>query len=108
MKLWLLLLVVAITLGGCASAAELAAADDNTCRGYGYIVGTDQYAQCRERQDVARKQANAAALADLSDTIAAANSALANTPPPQPLPAPQRLNCTTTPIGGGMSRTTCY
>ena len=105
MKPWVLMLVAAATLGGCASAAELAAADDNTCRGYGFIVGTDQYAQCRERQDVARKKADAEALADLSNTIANANAALANTPPPPPQ---QSLDCTTRSIGAGTTHTTCY
>jgi hypothetical protein len=105
MKPWFLLLVAAVTLGGCASAAELAAADDNTCRGYGFIVGTDQYAQCRERQDVARKKADAEALADLSNRLAAANAALANTPPPA---SQQSLDCTTRSIGAGATHTTCY
>jgi hypothetical protein len=105
MRPWFLLLVAAVALGGCASAAELAAADDNTCRGYGFIAGTDQYAQCRERQDIARKQADAEALANLSNAIAAANSAIANAPSPPPQ---QSLNCTTRSMGAGTTHTTCY
>jgi hypothetical protein len=90
MRHWLLLLIAAVTLAGCASAAELAAADDNTCQGYGYIVGTDPYAQCRERQDLARQQAAAEGLANLNNAIAAANATYANAPPP---PAITHTNC---------------
>jgi hypothetical protein len=106
MKRWFLLFVTAVTLAGCPNAAELAAADDNTCRGYGYIVGTDQYAQCRERQDLARQQAAAEGLDRLNNALAAANGAYANAPPPPPTLPPQ-VHCTTVGLGGGMSTTDC-
>jgi hypothetical protein len=42
-------------------AAESAATDDDRCRSYGFIPGSDGYAQCRMQVDVQRQQACQAA-----------------------------------------------
>lgn len=57
-------LLVAASLGGCASyqakiAAEHAAYDDAKCLSYGGAKGDAAYVQCRAQLDAARTQANA-------------------------------------------------
>ena len=51
------LIVVALALSGCASPQQLAAADNAQCVNYGFQPGTEGYAGCRQRLDMARQQA---------------------------------------------------
>jgi hypothetical protein len=37
---------MALLLGACASTAELRAADEGRCRGYGFRKGTDGFSKC--------------------------------------------------------------
>jgi hypothetical protein len=47
-------------LSGCAATrAELAAADDDKCRGYGAHPGTSAYVNCRTQLDATRTTAGA-------------------------------------------------
>lgn len=53
-----------LTLSGCASQQQIAAADDSTCRSYGAEPGSDAYVHCRmmkdqQRQDKAQALLNA-------------------------------------------------
>jgi hypothetical protein len=50
---------LAAVLCGCASRAEIAAADDEKCRSYGAQPGAPAYVQCRAQLDAARTQARA-------------------------------------------------
>jgi hypothetical protein len=38
--------MLALLLGACASTAELRAADEVRCRGYGFRKGTDAFSKC--------------------------------------------------------------
>jgi hypothetical protein len=44
-------------LGGCVSAEELRRQDEATCTGYGFHVGTNQFAECLQRESLARRYA---------------------------------------------------
>jgi len=46
-------------LSGCATRAELAAADDEKCRSYGAQPGAPAYVQCRTQLDTTRTAADA-------------------------------------------------
>lgn len=50
-----LLGAVAFGLGGCASAAELRARDIATCQSYGFQEGTNEFAGCVQREQLARE-----------------------------------------------------
>jgi hypothetical protein len=50
------LIVVALALSGCVSNERLAARDDAQCAAYGFQPGSDGYAGCRQRLDMARRQ----------------------------------------------------
>jgi hypothetical protein len=41
------IVVVTVSLAGCASQAEVEAKHDGLCRSFGYTVGTPDYANCR-------------------------------------------------------------
>ena len=58
MRIALILLAV-LSLAGCASRADLAAADDAKCQGYGAAPGSPAYVQCRAQLDSARTTARA-------------------------------------------------
>jgi hypothetical protein len=50
----------AVLLSGCAARrAQLAAADDEKCRGYGAQPGTSAYVNCRTQLDATRTTAGA-------------------------------------------------
>ena len=51
--------VLAALLSGCATRAELAAADDEKCRSYGAQPGTPAYVGCRTQLDSTRTTARA-------------------------------------------------
>jgi hypothetical protein len=64
------LIVLAVLLGGCASAeseaqkqADAEATDDAKCRSYGYKSGTPDYDNCRAKLVEQAEQADRAALA---------------------------------------------
>jgi hypothetical protein len=56
------ILVLALTLAGCVSAEERAAAisksDDDQCRSYGAEPGTDRYTKCRMKLNQQRQATN--------------------------------------------------
>ena len=54
-----LILLALFGLAGCASTADLAAADDAKCRGYGAAPGSQAYVHCRAQLDSARTTARA-------------------------------------------------
>lgn len=84
MKWVLVLIATSMLLGGCASAAERAAAraekDNAKCAGYGFKPGTEAFAQCRMTQDVERQRAINEAINSNSSctTTAHGNSATTN------------------------------
>jgi hypothetical protein len=41
-------------LAGCMSTAEIRAADENRCAGYGFRPGTDAYSKCLQNIDLDR------------------------------------------------------
>lgn len=43
---WLIALGLAAALGGCMTAAEQRAFDEQRCRSYGFRAGTDGFANC--------------------------------------------------------------
>lgn len=53
-----LIALVALSLGGCVSAqeraAQIAAVDDETCRGYGVARGSELYVRCRMTREQTR------------------------------------------------------
>lgn len=59
MKNWLILIIVGTFLGGCATSADRAAADDEKCRSYGAKPGSPDYVQCRTQLDAARTNSSA-------------------------------------------------
>jgi hypothetical protein len=52
------LLVVYVTLGGCATAEQINAQHDATCRSWGTVPGSETYVQCRAL--LSQQQANEA------------------------------------------------
>src|SRR5262249_12998785 len=44
-------------IGGCVSAEELRRQDEATCAGYGFHAGTNQFAECLQRESLARRYA---------------------------------------------------
>jgi len=52
----------AVLLASCASRVPAAAIDDDKCRSYGFVPGSDGYAQCRMSMDISRQQACSAAM----------------------------------------------
>ncbi|HUK60112.1 MAG TPA: hypothetical protein VLV50_12850 [Stellaceae bacterium] len=47
--------LLAIALAGCVSAEELRQADEARCAGYGFQLGTPDFAACLQREDLARR-----------------------------------------------------
>ncbi len=56
MRMGKLVLPVILALAGCESAAERIAADNQQCLSYGFTMGTDAFAQCRQQLDIQRNQ----------------------------------------------------
>jgi hypothetical protein len=50
-----LALTVALTLASCVSPEELRRQDEATCTGYGFHPGTDAFANCLQRESLARR-----------------------------------------------------
>jgi hypothetical protein len=100
------MMACAFALAGCASAEQLAAADDHKCRDYGFVRGDQGYANCRMKMDADRQQRRTAAANAIGDGIQNAADAYgrAATMPP----ARQPMNCTATPDGMGGATTNCY
>ena len=90
-------------LAGCASAAQVAAIDDNKCQSYGFAPGSEGYAQCRMTMDVQRQQARAAAIASVQAGMQSVGNAYGN----MPLPQQRSMLCSTTATGPGSSSTLC-
>ena len=97
-------LMACVMLAGCAQmrenlrraeereAAQLAAADDATCRSYGINFGTPQYAQCRML--VAQQRAQAAdAQQQRGLMMMGLGAGMMQTPQPAPRPAPTMTDC---------------
>ena len=87
-----------LALSGCAEiAAKTEAQQDGQCRSYGFVPGTDGYANCRMRvaeMFQRQMQMNAAIMMQGAE---ANQRALANVV--QPLPVSPRINCVTNYIG---------
>lgn len=47
--------VLALTLSGCVTAEEQRAADEATCRSYGFRQNNDAFAECLQRIDLNRR-----------------------------------------------------
>jgi hypothetical protein len=45
-------------LAGCVSPEELRAHDEAVCAGYGFRLGTDDFATCLQRESLARRYAS--------------------------------------------------
>lgn len=56
--------ILALLASGCASLSpqELRAADERTCRGYGFRQGTSAFAECLQRIDLNRQADRRASL----------------------------------------------
>jgi hypothetical protein len=48
-------LIFALTLASCVSPEELHRQDEVTCTGYGFHPGTDAFANCMQRENLARQ-----------------------------------------------------
>ena len=69
MVLCCLAVVSASMLGGCTTAVQQAAIDEQQCQSYGFVSGTQTFAQCRMTLDVQRQQARMAAGAAVADAL---------------------------------------
>jgi hypothetical protein len=49
------LMVCGLALASCVSAEELHRQDEATCTGYGFHPGTDAFANCMQRENLARQ-----------------------------------------------------
>lgn len=93
MRKILVVVASALSLGGCASAEQLAQRDAATCQSYGYSPGTPNYGPCLEKQAelrayaaAQRRAAFAAAMANTGQMYqqrAAQAQAAAQAPMPQ-------------------------
>jgi hypothetical protein len=83
----LALVMATCVLASCASHTERATArattDDDKCRSYGFIAGSDGYAQCRMAMDIQRQQACQAA----QNNVQAAQNRMAQEPAVSPFEA---------------------
>lgn len=59
---WLIALGLAAALGGCMTAAEQRAFDEQRCRSYGFRAGTDGFANCLLEVDLDRSASRRARL----------------------------------------------
>jgi uncharacterized protein YceK len=66
MRKILLRLAFCLLLGGCATQAQIDAADDAKCVSYGARPGDAAYVTCRAQLDAARTQAQATAIAGIN------------------------------------------
>ena len=46
--------LVLLVLSGCASPEELRARDEAVCAGYGFVIGTADFARCLQQESLAR------------------------------------------------------
>jgi hypothetical protein len=69
MERWFALIAIAMALAGCASPAEQAAIDGQTCQSYGFTAGSQQLAQCRMTLDAQRQQALRNAAISFADGV---------------------------------------
>ncbi|WP_428375381.1 hypothetical protein [Lichenicoccus sp.] len=84
---------------GYERAQGIQQADDDTCQSYGFALGTQGYAECRENQGNQRSERQQAALASLSQETR---------PAPAPVWVPNRpVNCSSQTFGT-QTNTTCY
>ncbi len=108
-------LLVSLLLGGCdITASQERATDANICTNYGFKPGTNEFAQCRMSRDQQRQVAyrtmidqnarsSQAAADEQLRTLQENNERFRQNTTSRP-----PINCTTIPIGGGMSSTNCY
>ena len=111
----LLCLLLTLPLAGClggrseaeiaAKKAELAAKDDEVCKGYGAKPGTDIYVQCRMAQQKGRDDADNAVAAAPVIVNNNTGSQPASYPTLQPIPQPTR--CQSMNVGMGRVHTVC-
>jgi hypothetical protein len=69
---WLFLIAFALALEGCATTEQQLATDDQQCHSYGFVAGSQGYAQCRMSLDMQRQQARIAAGNAFADSLDAA------------------------------------
>lgn len=50
-----LVVVIATGLAGCATPEQIRLADEQACAGYGFQRGTNEFANCLQREDLARR-----------------------------------------------------
>lgn len=108
MKKIFIIFILTQILFSCLSAEQIAennrkriAADDATCKGYGFKPGTDAYGTCRMSLDNQRAQRKADAYRQLSNSLDQLNQSL----------TPQTTTCSSSgSIWGNNinSRTTCW
>lgn len=55
-RMLMVLGLVGLGLAACASPEELREADANACQGYGFTPGTPDFANCMQREEIARSQ----------------------------------------------------
>jgi len=73
--------VISISLAGCMTAEQL----DQECRSYGFVSGTQGYAQCRMTLAAQQQQARNEAADQMASGLAAAGAAYSHPPPPPPM-----------------------
>jgi hypothetical protein len=101
---------LAVFVAGCThigrpTAEQIDAAHDQRCQSWGAKRGSSEYIQCRQTLIQVHQQ-------ERSRRAAIAMRLMENdyTPPPAATyqaPIPRAVNCTTIPLGGGMSTTRC-
>ncbi|MFG6591289.1 hypothetical protein [Sulfitobacter sp. 1A12157] len=80
-----------------ACAEQIAAKATESCEGYGFTPGSEQFAVCVMKETQSRKAALAAAIADSGDSFN------------QSMNANRSMSCTShVPAYGSYVRTTCY
>lgn len=93
-------IVLCLALAGCASAADIAQKDDETCWSYGFERGTQQYGACRMQMAQTRAMQTAQRNAAMSEALGNMSRSL-SVPPTNPT-----VNCTSNRYGNQV-QTTC-
>jgi hypothetical protein len=96
----ILIIALALTVGGCAASRTITQDDDAVCKSMGASPGTNAYVQCRLAQQARRDAAHR----DIGDRLQRAGAAMQSLDPP-----PTRgMHCTSTPMLGGSRDIDCY
>jgi hypothetical protein len=103
---WLAVVLISGLVAGCASREQIAqrelaaekalqAHNEARCSSFGYQPGTPDYTHCLQAMDMQEQQRltamqmqQAAAAANMGDSLQQAGAALQSINPPQPMPAP--------------------